>query len=45
MIAAAMGAYGEKVMEPETLPAALRRCIDAVLGGRPAVLDTVIVKE
>ena len=45
MIAAAMGAYGEKVTEPETLPVALRRCIDAVLGGQPAVLDTVIVKE
>jgi acetolactate synthase I/II/III large subunit len=45
MIAQAMGAYGEKVTEPGTLPQALQRALDAVKSGRPAVLDTVIVKE
>ncbi|MDR0842908.1 MAG: thiamine pyrophosphate-requiring protein [Acidobacteriota bacterium] len=45
MIAKAMGAYGEKVTEPDKLPAALRRCLEAVKGGQSAVLDTVIVKE
>lgn len=45
LIAKAMGAYGEKVTEPDKLPGALRRCIEAVQSGQPAVLDTVIVKE
>lgn len=45
MIAEAMGAYGEKVTEPDKLPGALQRCIEAVKSGQPAVLDTVIVKE
>jgi acetolactate synthase-1/2/3 large subunit len=43
MIARAMGAYGEKVTDPEKLPGALQRALDAVKGGQPAVLDTVIV--
>lgn len=45
MIAQAMGAYGEKVTEPDKLPDALQRALDAVKGGQPAVLDTVIVRE
>ena len=45
MIAQAMGAYGEKVTEPDKLQGALKRALDAVKGGQPAVLDTVIVKE
>jgi acetolactate synthase-1/2/3 large subunit len=45
MIAKAMGAHGEKVTEPDKLPAALRRCLEAVKGGQSAVLDTVIVRE
>ncbi len=45
LIAEAMGAYGEKVTEPDKLPQALQRALNAVKNGRPAVLDTVIVKE
>jgi len=42
MIARAMGAYGEKVTEPDTLPGALQRALDAVKSGQSAVLDTII---
>jgi acetolactate synthase-1/2/3 large subunit len=45
MIAQAMGAYGEKVTEPDKLQDALQRALIAVKSGQPAVLDTVIVKE
>jgi acetolactate synthase-1/2/3 large subunit len=45
MIAQAMGAYGEKVTEPDKLPKALQRALDAVKSGQCAVLDTVIVRE
>ncbi len=45
MIAQAMGAYGEKVTEPDKLEGALNRALDAVKSGIPAVLDTVIVLE
>ena len=45
MIAQAMGAYGEKVTEPDKLEGALNRALDAVKSGIPAVLDTVIVRE
>ncbi len=45
MIARAMGAYGEKVTEPDKLPGALRRSLDAVKSGEPAVLDVVTVRE
>lgn len=37
-MAAAAGAYGELVVEPDEVPAAIRRCLDAVRGGRAAVL-------
>jgi len=43
LIAKAMGAYGEKVTEPDKLPGALNRCLDAVRNGQPAVLDVVTV--
>jgi acetolactate synthase-1/2/3 large subunit len=42
MIARAMGAYGEKVSEPDKLPGALQRALAAVKSGQPAVLDTII---
>jgi acetolactate synthase-1/2/3 large subunit len=45
LIAKAMGAYGEKVTEPDRLPGALERCLEAVKGGQPAVLDIVTVRE
>jgi len=45
LIAKAMGAYGEKVTEPDKLPGALNRCLDAVRSGQPAVLDAVTVRE
>ena len=45
MIAKAMGAYGEKVNDPDKLPDALRRCLDAVRNGQSAVLDIVTVRE
>ncbi len=45
MIAQAMGAYGEKVSEPDRLGGALQRALNAVKNGQSAVLDTVIVKE
>jgi acetolactate synthase-1/2/3 large subunit len=45
MIAKAMGAYGEKVTEPDKLPGALRRSLDAVKSGQPAVLDVVTVAD
>jgi acetolactate synthase-1/2/3 large subunit len=44
MIAKAMGAYGEKATEPDKLPAALQRCLDAVRSGQPAVLDVITVR-
>jgi acetolactate synthase-1/2/3 large subunit len=43
LIARAMGAYGEKVTEPDKMAGALIRALDAVKSGVPAVLDTVIV--
>jgi acetolactate synthase-1/2/3 large subunit len=42
MIARAMGAYGEKVTEPDRLPEALQRALRAVRSGQSAVLDTII---
>jgi acetolactate synthase-1/2/3 large subunit len=45
MIAQAMGAHGEKVTEPDKLPQALQRALNAVKNGQSAELDTVIVKE
>ena len=44
MIARAMGAHGEKVTDPEKLPGALHRALEAVKSGQSAVLDTIIVE-
>lgn len=41
-IVEAFGGHGERVEDPERLPAALRDALDAVNGGRPAVLDVVV---
>jgi acetolactate synthase-1/2/3 large subunit len=38
----AFGGYGERVEDPEALPAALKRAQDAVGSGRTAVLDVVV---
>jgi len=40
-IARAMGAFGETVTEPDTLPGALERALEAVKNGTSAVLDVV----
>jgi acetolactate synthase-1/2/3 large subunit len=37
-IAEAFGAYGEKISDPEEVPAALERCAKVVRGGRTAIL-------
>ena len=37
-VAEAAGAYGELVTEPDDVPAAIRRCLEAVRGGRSALL-------
>ena len=43
-IGEAFGAYGEKVVNPDDLPAALKRCVDAVRGGRAAILHARVTK-
>jgi acetolactate synthase-1/2/3 large subunit len=40
----AFGAYGEKVRDPAEVPAALKRCVDAVRGGRAAVLHARVTR-
>jgi acetolactate synthase-1/2/3 large subunit len=42
-IAEAAGAYGETLTEPSEVPAAIRRCLDEVRGGRSALLHAHIV--
>ena len=37
-IAEAFGAYGEKISDPDEVPAALARCATVVRGGRTAIL-------
>ncbi len=37
-VAEAAGAYGERVEDPDVVPAAIQRCLAAVRGGRAAVL-------
>jgi acetolactate synthase-1/2/3 large subunit len=41
-ICEAAGGYGEKLTDPEAAPDAIRRCLAAVRGGRPAVLHAKI---
>jgi acetolactate synthase-1/2/3 large subunit len=43
-IAEAFGAHGEKVDNPDDVPAALKRCVDAVRGGRAALLHVRVTK-
>ena len=40
----AFGGYGERVEDPEALPDALRRGLDAVKEGRSSVIDVVLSK-
>jgi acetolactate synthase-1/2/3 large subunit len=43
-IGEAFGAYGEKVTNPDDVPAAVKRCVDAVRGGRAAILHVRVTK-
>jgi tartronate-semialdehyde synthase len=41
-LAESFGAYGERVTQPEALPAAFQRAVDA---GRPALIDVIVERE
>lgn len=41
-VAEAAGGYGERVEDPEALQEALRNGLDAVNGGKPAIIDVVV---
>jgi acetolactate synthase I/II/III large subunit len=41
-VAEAFGAYAEKLVDPNDVPAALRRCVDQVRGGRTALLHVKV---
>ena len=43
-IAEAFGAHGEKVTNPDDVPAALTRCVKEVRGGRAALLHVRVTK-
>jgi len=43
-IAEAFGAYGEKVVNPDDVPAAMERCVKEVRGGRAALLHVRVTK-
>jgi acetolactate synthase-1/2/3 large subunit len=43
-IGEAFGAYGEKVANPDDVPAALARCVKEVRGGRSAILHARVTK-
>jgi acetolactate synthase-1/2/3 large subunit len=43
-IGEAFGAHGEKIANPDEVPAALKRCVDAVRGGRSAILHVRVTK-
>ena len=40
----AFGAYGEKLTDPEQVPAALERCLKEVRGGRAAILHACVTR-
>jgi acetolactate synthase-1/2/3 large subunit len=40
----AFGAYGERVTNPEDVPAALARCVKEVRNGRAAILHARVTK-
>ena len=44
-IARSVGAYGEKVTQPDQVEPALQRALAALKGGQAAVLDFVTVEE
>ncbi|MGI8527301.1 MAG: hypothetical protein ACR2K5_14220 [Pseudolabrys sp.] len=41
MLAAAQGVYAERVEKPSELPDALKRSREAVVNGRPALLNII----
>ena len=41
-VAESVGGYGEQVTDPEELQNALRRGLDAVNEGRPAIIDVIV---
>jgi acetolactate synthase-1/2/3 large subunit len=43
-VAAAFGAYGEKLTDPAEVPAAIARCIQAVRNGRSALLHACVTR-
>ena len=43
-IGEAFGAYGEKVSDPDDVPAALERCVKEVRGGRAAILHVRVTR-
>ena len=43
-ISGAFGAHGEKVSNPDGVPVALKRCVDAIRGGRTAILHVRVTK-
>jgi acetolactate synthase-1/2/3 large subunit len=43
-IGEAFGAYGEKVTNPDEVPAALARAVKEVRGGRAAILHVRVTK-
>jgi acetolactate synthase-1/2/3 large subunit len=43
-MAEGFGAYGEKLVDPDEVPGALKRCLDAVRGGRSALLHACVTK-
>jgi acetolactate synthase-1/2/3 large subunit len=44
-IAEAFGAYGEKIGDPEAVPAALARCVKEVRNGRTAILHARVTRH
>ena len=43
-VAEAAGAHGELVSDPDAVEAAIARCLDAVRGGRSAILHAKVTK-
>ncbi len=43
-VGAAFGAHGESVSNPDDVPAALARCVEAVRGGRAAIMHARVTK-
>ena len=43
-IGEAFGAYGERISNPDDIPAALARCVKEVRGGRTAVLHARVTR-